>query len=409
MSVWQVLRIAARTIARHKGRSFLTALGIIIGVAAVIAMVGIGEGARISVQESFSKMGTNLLIVRSGSTQAGGARGGFGSMLTITWDDLHAIEQLPKIRRVAARPEVKMQLASAEANWSTDLGGVPPEFFEIRYWPIVSGRNIAQSDVDAGTKVIVLGQTVVAKLFGLGTDPVGQQVRVGNIPFTVVGVLDHKGQTPNGGDLDDNAYVPLSTFINKIQGGLKNYVNGNVFVSAVSQEEASLAELQIAELLRDRHHLLPGMEDDFQIRNMVEIASAQEEGARTMGALLASVAAVSLVIAGIGIMNIMLVSVTERTREIGLRMAVGARPRDILVQFLIEALALSSAGGLIGVALGMLTSQQMTTWLGWPLLLRPDGIALAVGVSAAVGVIFGLYPAWRAAALDPIEALRFES
>jgi putative ABC transport system permease protein len=409
MSLWQVLRISMRALLRHKGRTLLTTLGIIIGVAAVIAMVAIGDGARVKLSESFNAMGTNLLILRSGSTRTSGAHGGYGSLPTITLEDIRAIRELSKVRRVSPRPESSLQLSSGESNWKTDVGGVIPEFFEIRYWPIRAGRNISQSDVDTGTKVIVLGLTVAEKLFGPGTDPLGQQVRIGNVPFVVIGLLEHKGQSPGGYDLDDNSYIPFTTYTEKVQGGLRNYATGQTYISATTQEDAGLAELQVIELLRDRHHIPPGAEDDFQVRNMVEVAQAEAEGAKTMGNLLAAVAAVSLLIAGIGIMNIMLVSVTERTREIGLRMAVGARPRDVLGQFVGEALVLSLIGGFLGVAAGVAGSDAMSAWLGWPLLLRADGIVVAVAVSASVGIVFGLYPAWRAAALDPIEALRFES
>ncbi|MDB4967800.1 MAG: hypothetical protein JWN44_3489 [Myxococcales bacterium] len=409
MNSWQLLRGAGRSLARNKARSFLTTLGITVGIAAVIATQGLGEAARVKVREAFNAMGTNLLLLRSGAAQAGGMRGGFGSLPTITFDDLSAIRELPTVRKVAPRPEVKMQIRSAEANWSTDLGGVTPEFFEVRYWSIVSGRNITQSDVDGGTKVTVLAQIVSNQLFGPGVDPVGQQVRIGNVPFTVVGLLAEKGSAPQGGSFDDNAYIPLTTYYAKIQGGLNQFVNGTVFVSAVSPEEAGRAESQIRALLRDRHHLPEGVDDDFQVRNTVEAAQAQEEGARTMATLMASLAAVSLLIAGIGVMNIMLVSVTERTREIGLRMAVGARPRDVLAQFLLEAITLSLVGGVLGVLLGLVSSARLTAWLGWPSILQPDGILLAVAVSAVVGIVFGLYPAWRASTLDPIDALRFES
>jgi putative ABC transport system permease protein len=409
MSVWQTLRVAWRALSRHKGRMLLTTLGIMIGVAAVIAMVAVGEGARVKLSEAFNAMGTNLLILRSGSSKGSGAQGGYGSLPTITLDDLAAIRELSKVRRVSPRPEASLQLSSADANWRTDVGGVIPDFFDIRIWPIRRGRNISQSDVDAGTKVIVLGLTVARQLFGPDADPLDQQVRIGNVPFTVIGLLEHKGQSPGGYDLDDNSYVPFTTYMAKVQGGLRNYATGQTYVSASTPEDAGAAEAQITELLRERHHLQTGMEDDFQIRNMVEVAQAEADGAKTLGTLLAAVAAISLLIAGIGIMNIMLVSVTERTREIGLRMAVGARPRDVLVQFLVEAMALSLLGGLFGVALGIGGSDALSRWLDWPLLLRTDGIALALAVSAGVGVLFGVYPAWRAARLDVIDALRFES
>ena len=409
MSAWQIFRVAARALARNKGRSFLTVLGIIIGVAAVIAMVAIGEGARVKVREAFTAMGTNLLIVRSGSSRMGGLHGGFGTLPTLTQDDLRAIQELPTVLLATARPEITTQIASEQSNWAADVGGVTPEFFQIRLWALESGRMITQSDVDAGTKVMLLGQTVVNQLFGGGIDPIGQQVRVGGVPFTVVGVLARKGQTPNGGDLDNNAYVPVTTYRSKIRGGMRNLVDGHIFVRAISEADAPRAESQIRALLRDRHHLEGSVDDDFQIRNMVELANAQDESARTLRTLLASVAAVSLLIAGIGIMNIMLVSVTERTREIGVRLAVGARQRDILLQFLVEAATLSLVGGLLGIGLGILGSARMSVWFGWPLLLRTDGIVAAVGVAAGVGILFGLYPAWRAATLDPIEALRFET
>jgi putative ABC transport system permease protein len=407
MRPWQLLRVSLRALARNKGRSFLTTLGIIIGVAAVIAMMGVGEGARVKLRQQFEAMGTNLLLLRSGATMGGGARGGFGSLPTITFDDVKAIRELPTIRRAAPRPEVKMQVSSGDANWSTDLGGVTPEFFEVRYWRIVAGRNISESDVDAGAKVMVLAQIVRQQLFG-DRDPLGQQVRVNNVPFTVIGVLDYKGDAAGGGSFDDNAYIPITTWYAKIQGGLRQYVSGAVFLSAVSPEEAGHAEAQVRALLRERHHLADGIDDDFQIRNTVELANAQEEGAQTMATLLATIAAVSLLIAGIGVMNIMLVSVSERTREIGLRMAIGARPRDVLFQFLAEAVMLSVGGGLLGVVLGVVGTERLTVWLGWPSLLRPDAIGLSMAVSAMVGIIFGLYPAWRASRLDPIDALRYE-
>jgi putative ABC transport system permease protein len=407
---WQILRASMRALVRHKGRTLLTTLGIVIGIAAVITTVAVGEGAKVKLAESFNNMGTNLLIVRSGSGHTSGAHGGFGSVPTVSLDDIAAMRELSKVRRVSPRPEQAMQLVSAGANWKSDVGGVIPDFFDIRIWPIRSGRNISAADVENGAKVLVLGLTTAAKLLGPGVDPLGAEVRIANVPFTVIGLLEHKGSSPGGFDLDDNAYVPFTTYVDKLQGGgLRNYVNGSIYVGATSAADAAGAEQQLTSLLRDRHHLAPGVDDDFQIRNMVEAAEAEAEGARTMATLLAAIAAVSLLIAGIGIMNIMLVSVTERTREIGLRMAVGARPRDILWHFLAEALTLSLVGGLGGTALGVLGSDAIGSALGWPLYLRADGIIVSVAVSAGVGLLFGVYPAMRAAALDPIEALRFES
>ena len=410
MGPWQILRASVRALIRHKGRTLLTTLGIVIGIAAVITTVAVGEGATVKLTESFNNMGTNLLIVRSGSGHTGGAHGGFGSVPTVTLDDIAAMRELSKVRRVSPRPEQSMQLVAGGANWKCDVGGVIPEFFDIRIWPIKTGRNIGSADVDNGAKVLVLGLTTAAKLFGAGVDPIGAEVRIANIPFTVIGLLDHKGSAPGGFDLDDNAYVPFTTYVEKLQGGgLRHYINGSIYVGATSSADAAGAEQQIASLLRERHHLPPGVEDDFQIRNMVEAAEAEAEGARTMANLLAAIAAVSLLIAGIGIMNIMLVSVTERTREIGLRMAVGARPRAILWQFIAEALTLSLVGGVGGTALGVLGSDAIGSALGWPLYLRPNAVIVSVAVAAGVGLLFGVYPATRAAALDPIDALRFES
>ena len=409
MSLWQTIRVAVKALKRNKLRSFLTTLGIIIGVAAVIAMVAIGEGAKKKVEDAFASMGSNLLIVMSGTTTSGGAHGGFGSQPTLSWDDLRSIQsEVPSVKYAAPILRVTAQVLSEDQNWTTSVTGTTPDYFAIRSWPVARGAGITPSDVESGTKNVVLGQTVVDKLFGENADPIGQSVRIKNIPFTVVGVLAKKGQSPVGQDYDDAVFVPSSTFTAKIQGGLKNYLNGVIFVGAVSPEGTQRAETEIANLLRDRHHLQPGADDDFSIRNLTEMASAQQEGTKTLTTLLSSIAAVSLLVGGIGIMNIMLVSVTERTREIGLRMAVGAKPRNILVQFLIEALALSTMGGLIGVGFGLFGAERLAQSFGWPMLVRLDVIAVAVGFSALVGILFGLYPARKASRLDPIDALRYE-
>ncbi len=406
MNWLQTLRVALRALARNKMRSFLTTLGMVIGVSAVIAMVAIGDGAKARVEEAFAAMGSNMLIVLPGSTTAGGAHGGFGSMPTLTWDDLRAMQaEVPAVRYAAPVLRANAQVLSEDQNWTTSVNGTTPEYFAIRNWPVDRGVGITHSDTDGGTKVAVLGQTVVEKLFG-AADPIGQQVRIKNVPFQIVGVLAKKGQSPMGQDYDDAVFVPQTTFQNKVQGGLKNYVAGVVFVGASGSTQR--AENQIRGLLRDRHHLAPGADDDFSIRNLTEMASAQQEGTRTLTTLLASIAAVSLLVGGIGIMNIMLVSVTERTREIGVRMAVGAKGRDILLQFLVEALALAVAGGVIGVLLGLGAAWRLATSFGWPVLFRPDVILIAVGFSGVVGVAFGLYPARKASQLDPIQALRFE-
>ena len=409
MNPLQTLRVAIRALLRNKLRSFLTTLGIIIGVSAVIAMVAIGEGAKAQVEASFASMGSNLLVVLPGSPTAGGQRGGFGSMPTLTWDDLHAIRtEVPTVRYAAAQLRVNAQLLSEDQNWNTSVYGTTTEYFQIRNWPTASGSPMTDSDVDAGAKVVFLGATVVEKLFGANADPVGQVIRIKNIPFEVRGVLVKKGQSPTGQDYDDAAIVPLKAFQTKIQGGLSQFIGGVIYVSAYSTDQTAKAEQQITNLLRDRHHIGPGSDDDFSIRNLTELASAQQQGTETLTTLLASIAAVSLLVGGIGIMNIMLVSVTERTREIGIRMAVGASPGNILAQFLVEALTLAIAGGVVGIALGVLTAERLASQFGWPMLIRPDIVVVAVGFSAIVGVVFGLYPARKASRLDPIDALRFE-
>jgi putative ABC transport system permease protein len=405
----QTLRVAIRALLRNKMRSFLTMLGIIIGVSAVIAMVAIGEGAKAKVEQSFASMGSNLLIVLPGTTTAGGAQGGFGSMPTLTWDDLRAIQsEVPSVKYAAAQLRANAQIQAEDQNWATSVYGTSPEYFGIRDWPIAQGRAMNDSDVEGGAKVVFLGQTVVEKLFGASADPVGQLVRIKGVPFEVVGVLEKKGQSPVGQDYDDAAFIPLKTFRTKIQGGLQNYISGVVFIGATSAATTSRAQAQVSGLLRDRHHIQPAGDDDFSIRNLTELASAQEQGTKTMTTLLAGIAAVSLLVGGIGIMNIMLVSVTERTREIGVRMAVGAKPRHILAQFLVEALTLSIAGGVLGLGLGLGAAQRLSVQFGWPMLVRPAIVVVAVCYSALVGIVFGLYPARKASRLDPIEALRYE-
>jgi len=409
MTSLQTMRIAGRALLRNKLRSFLTALGIIIGVGAVIAMVAIGDGAKSMVEQQFAAMGSNLLIIQSGSTTSGGSRGGFGSQPTLTWDDMAAIKrEITAVKYVAPQLRTNDQVLNEEQNWNTQINGTTPDFFLIRSWPMALGQPMSQADVDGATKTVVLGRTVVDKLYGPNADPVGQSVRIRNVPFQVVGVLAKKGQSANGQDYDDAVFIPSSTFQAKIQGGLKQYLKGVIIVSATGADATARAERQITALLKERHHLRKTTEDDFSIRNLAELANAQQEGTRTLTTLLASIAAVSLLVGGVGIMNIMLVSVTERTREIGLRMAVGARRADILYQFLVESLTLSIAGGIVGIATGLGVAQQLSTRFDWPLLIRPQVIFIAVGFSALVGVGFGLYPARKASRLDPIEALRFE-
>ncbi len=409
MNPLRTLRIAARALWRNGMRSFLTALGIIIGVAAVIAMMAIGAGAKAQVEQAFAAMGTNMLIILPGSTTAGGVSGGFGSMPTLTWDDLAAIRtEVPTVKLAAPAMRSNQAVVAEELNWTTSVTGTSPEYFQIRSWQVREGALFTQTDLDGGTKVVVLGATVASKLFGENREAVGHTVRIGHIPFTVIGVLAKKGQSAMGQDYDDAAFIPVTTFARKIQGGLGKYLTGQIFVEATSADTTTRALKDISILLRDRHHIAPNQDDDFSIRNLSEIAGAQQQGTETMTTLLASVAAVSLLVGGIGIMNIMLVSVTERTREIGVRMAIGAKPSHILVQFLIEALSLSIAGGLAGVALGLGVATWLASRFRWPMLVQVDVILVSVGFSAFVGIAFGLYPAYKASKLDPIDALRYE-
>ena len=404
-----IIRSAGRALFRNKMRSFLTAIGVVIGVAAVIAMVAIGEGAKRRVEQTFEAMGTNLLVVLPGSATSGGMMGGAGTKATLTWADLAAMRrELPAVQAVAPVLRASAVIQGEDQNWTTGVIGTSPEYSVIRSWTTSRGRQFDSSDVDNAAKVVVLGQTVVDHVWAPGYDPVGHSVRIRGIPFTVIGVLVRKGQSPMGQDYDDTALVPSSTFETKIQAGLGGYVNGAIFVSATAADQTTRAQNEITNLLRDRHHQLAGADDDFSVRNLAEMAAAQQQGTAILTSLLAAIAAVSLLVGGIGIMNIMLVSVTERTREIGLRMAVGARSWDVLAQFLAEALALSLGGGLLGIAFGLLAANRLAAHFQWPFSIHPQILIIAVGFSALVGVVFGLYPARKAANLDPIEALRFE-
>jgi putative ABC transport system permease protein len=403
------LLLAGRALLQRKARSLLTTLGVIIGVGAVIATVAMGEGARARVEQAFSALGTNLLIVMPGSTSTGGVRGGGGSASTITWADLRAIQtEIPSVRYAAPLLRGGAQVVSDEENWNTSVYGTTSDYFGIRQWGTSRGALLAASDDQGGAKIAVLGQTVADHLFGADVDPVGRAVRIRGVPFTIIGVLARKGQSTMGQDLDDGVYVPVKAFQANIQGGLGNYITGPLFVNATSADTTGRAQTQVTALLRDRHALLSGAADDFSIRNLTETASAQDDSARAMTLLLAGIAGVSLLVGGIGIMNIMLVSVTERTREIGVRMAVGAKPAHVLAQFLAEALALSAIGGLLGVALGLGTSGTLAAQFGWTSVVRLDVPLLAMGFSVLVGVVFGIYPAWKASRLHPIDALRFE-
>ena len=409
MRVADVVHVAGRALLRNTMRSFLTALGIIIGVGAVIAMVAIGEGARARVSEAFSSMGTNVLIVSSGAKTSGGAKAGAGTLPTLTWDDMRAVrEGVSDVRFVAPRVHATAQIVAEDRNWSTAVNGTTPEMFEIRNWPAKRGSLLTAQQVDSGAKTVVLGATVARNLFGASTDPTGQMVRIANVPFQVVGVAAAKGQSAGGNDYDDVAFVPVTTFMAKIQGGLQKFIPGTILVEVTNDDVTVAVGERVRALLRDRHGIAEGGDDDFAIKNLTETASRKEESTEALTLLLASIAGVSLLVGGIGIMNIRLVSVTERTREIGVRMAVGAKPRHVRLQFLAEAVALALAGGVLGVGAGMFAAERLATHFGWPMLVRPGVVAVAVGFSAAVGICFGLYPAHKASRLDPIQALRYE-
>jgi putative ABC transport system permease protein len=408
MNILTTFRTAVRALLRNKMRSLLTVLGIVIGIGAVIAMVAVGQGAREQIRAQFQAMGTNLLIVTPGSQQTSGARTAAGQAMSLTWDDVDQIGKLPAVQWAAISMSAKVQLAAEDQNWNTSVTGTTPDYFQIRNWPVVTGAVFDEESASSGAPEVILGRTVVTNLFGAG-DPVGQTLRLNGKPFTVVGVLASKGQSPQGQDYDDVAFIPAVTFQRKIQGGLGGRFRGQVYVSAVSEDATTQASDQIAGLLRQQHHIDTGEDDDFQIRNLSDLAAQRQESTDTITSLLAAVAAVSLVVGGIGIMNIMLVSVVERTREIGVRMAVGARPTDVMLQFLVESLVLSAIGGGLGLLGGWIGAHYMSTRLGWPLLFPESTAVIAVAVSAGVGVVFGLYPAIKASQLDPITALRYEA
>ena len=403
-------RIAIRALKVNRMRSALTMLGIIIGVAAVIAMVGVGSGATERIQEQIQSIGSNLIIVQPGSLSANGVRLGSGAVVTLTLDDARAIaSECPSVAVAAPAVRGAVQVVSGNNNWATIAQGVTPEYMTIRDYTMESGEFFTSQDVDAAAKTAVLGETVAENLFG-DTDPTGQVVIVKNVPFTVVGVLTPKGQSPTGQDQDDVILIPISTAVQKVLGTNKANARavGTIMVQATGPAVMDQAQDEIQSLLRERHKILPGNDDDFAIRNLTEVFEAQESSAQVMSILLGAIASVSLIVGGIGIMNIMLVSVTERTREIGLRQAVGAKTADILMQFLVEAVTLSLLGGVIGIALGTLASALISHFAQWSTDVGYLSILLAFMFSALVGVFFGYYPARKAAYLNPIEALRYE-
>ena len=407
MTLFMIIRVAFRALVRNKMRAALTMLGIIIGVAAVIAMVSIGQGASASVQAQIESIGTNLLFVSAGAQNVGGVRSGTGDTgtNTLTVDDLQAIKrEVPSVSMVTPNVNARSQLVAGNMNWNTSVTGVSEEYPEIRKWPVASGSFFSDADVRTAARVIVIGQTLADSLYP-GADPIGQDLRVMNLPFRVVGVMARKGQDPQGRDQDDVAFAPYTTVQKKILGRDRVQI---AFVSAISQDATYTAQSQITDLLRQRHKLTANEPDDFTVRNMTDVAEAANETSKTMTILLACIAGVSLLVGGIGIMNIMLVSVTERTREIGIRMAIGARSSAVRSQFLIESIVLSLMGGTVGIVVGVVLSLAIPAFLGWPTLVSMMAIIGSVLFSAAVGIFFGYYPARKAAALDPIDALRYE-
>ena len=410
MNLLALIRIAFRALWVNKLRSSLTMLGIIIGVGGVITTISVGAGAQVRLEKEIElSLGSRLIIVRSGSASSSGVRLGIGSKHTITEDDAYAIErEVAAVQAAATGLQGSGQVLGGDRNWSTSFVGVTSRDFEIWNWEIVAGRGIEESDVKGSAKVVVLGDFVAWNLFG-DVDPIGQVVRINKVPLTVVGVSKRKGQSL-GGPQADVIHMPISTARNRILGAAHSRHRSVNAISVKVREDASMAEAEddIRALLRQRHQLQPGQTDDFILQNLVEVQRAREESTRIMTLLLVVVASVSLLVGGIGIMNIMLVSVTERTREIGLRMAVGARGHDIFTQFLVEAITLALIGGLLGIAAGIPGSYAIAHFMDWPIVLRLESIALAMGFTGAIGIIFGLYPARKASRLTPIEALRYE-
>jgi putative ABC transport system permease protein len=405
MDFMNTFRLALRALARNKMRSALTMLGIVIGVGAVIAVVSIGQGAQYLVQQGIQAMGTNAVFIAAGSNRAGGVRQGYGGVKTLTMDDLNAIlREIPIIKQAAPSVNTRQQVVYGNQNWNTSVTGTTPNYFDIRTWPVQAGSVFSDEEVDLAENVCVIG-TTVSKILFVDENPIGKTIRIGNLPFRVDGVLESKGQSVVGQDQDDVIFAPYTTVQRKISGiTWLQFINA----SAVSQEASIASVAPITSLLRERHRIRAGDDADFLIRTQSDIADLANQTQSVMTMLLGGIASVSLVVGGIGIMNIMLVSVTERTREIGVRMAVGATEADVRMQFLVEAVTLSMMGGAIGIIFGLVGSALISNLLTWPTLISGKAIIAAVIFSAAVGIFFGYYPARKASQLDPIEALRYE-
>jgi putative ABC transport system permease protein len=383
-------------------------LGIIIGVGAVITMLAVGTGASERISQQIASMGSNLIIVLPGSTTSGGLRMGFGSQPTLTKDDAEAIlKECPAVSAVAPILNGAAQVVYGNQNWSTGVFGTTPSILEIRDWALHSGRNFTEQDIRSATKVCLLGQTVVDNLFG-ATDPIGQIIRIKKLPFTIIGVLESKGQSPQGQDQDDTIFIPVTTAQKKIFGTTFPGMVRNIMVQARSAQDLDAAEKQVIALLRQRHHIGQKADNDFSTRNLTQMAQVAEQSTKVMTILLGAIASVSLLVGGIGIMNIMLVSVTERTREIGIRMSVGAKTWDIRLQFIIEALSLSLIGGIVGIILGIAGAKMISAFAGWSTIVSPFAVLMAFGFSGLVGIFFGFYPAYKASLLNPIDALHYE-
>ncbi len=408
MSIFMVLRVALKALGRNKMRTSLTMLGMIIGVAAVITMVGLGRGAQDEIEQQIRAAGTNMINIRAGNFRRGGISLGMGQSPRLKAEDVDAIrEQVPDAVYLAAGVRTRDQIVAEGQNWNTNIQGTDIEFPQIRFWGIEYGDFFTPTHVQSAAKVAVLGSVVRDNLFGEGVDPVGSRVRIRNQSFQVIGVMAAKGSGQFGEDQDDAVFVPYTTVNKKLRGRDGTNIS-EIVISAADADRINEIADEVAAVLRVEHDLQPGEDDDFMVRTQEDMTSMRTQTTQTMTGLLASIAGVSLIVGGIGIMNIMLVSVTERTREIGLRMAVGAKGRDVLLQFLVEAIVLSLVGGLVGVGLGFGLSEGLTRFLAWPTAIPPDAVAIAVSFAAGTGIFFGFYPARKAAQLDPIESLRFE-